>query len=143
QLGARQFRAASSLVESAHRLRGLAALLNDGPDTSVGLVLVRAAPILVQAGPALQAPRAPHADSSSGLLLPLPPVLLKAVRPMAGLLPRSLRWFEPDQAIDGLTKALAVQPDGLLYFALGLLLVQKDRWEEAAEAFDRAAKTSS
>jgi serine/threonine protein kinase/tetratricopeptide (TPR) repeat protein len=143
----RRLSTARSLVALLYRLRrmkGLAA--GDGGSAwlqDLGGVLAGAAvlsdlqrPVRAAGGPPL---------TSSGLLLPIPPVLFKALRRLPGALELATRLALGDYRGLGqtLSEALRIHPDGLLYLAQGQMLGLQDRWAEAEIAFLAAAQTPS
>src|SRR5262249_12343210 len=80
--------------------------------------------------------------ATAGLMLPVPPVLLRAMRRIpAVLLPMTLGWY--DTASREFAEMVRIHPDGLLYLALGRTLALADRWVEADRAFLAAADAPS
>jgi tetratricopeptide (TPR) repeat protein len=142
QLGAEQLEGARALIDLARALRGLGARLAGDPNRSLALALFQVTPAVWRAGPALQS-LAGTPEQSSGLMLPVPPVLVKALRPLARDVPGAVLGGDRERAIAALRRSVAVCPEGVLYHALGLLLVKQDRWAEAEQAFAKASRTPS
>jgi hypothetical protein len=75
-------------------------------------------------------------------LLPVPPVLVTALRPLAGqTLPVLLG--STDQLLNKLDLILPIHPDATLYYLRGVYLLEKNRWEEAERDFTTASTASS
>src|SRR5262249_49867602 len=125
QLGERQVAAARALAKLLHQFRGLETRLAE-PQPFFGLVVAEM-PSLMQAWEVAQAFQGAQEEGAPALSLPLPPVLVKAYRPLAGLSLRMLLGRGLDQVIKALSDSVRVHPDALLYLALGLMLDQRSR----------------
>jgi tetratricopeptide (TPR) repeat protein len=84
------------------------------------------------------------ASTNDPLLLPLPPVALKAfgcLRPAA----EAMLWRRDklDEAIKEVSHGVRLHPEGLLYVIDGLLFGMNNQWREAGAAFLKAADTPS
>jgi tetratricopeptide (TPR) repeat protein len=142
QLGSRQLAAARALAELCHQARPFAALVAD-PEASLLVKLLRVTPPVTRAWAALRKLGPARGQANPGLLLPIPPVLVKVAHDLSAVLPRTVFGANPDGAIAALSRAVRVHPEGMLFLALGLMLADRDRWAEAERAFRQAAETPS
>jgi serine/threonine protein kinase/tetratricopeptide (TPR) repeat protein len=82
------------------------------------------------------------APTATPLLLPLPPTFARAMRDWVALVPRVLKGdFRKTPEV--LARAVRVHPEGLFYHLHGMVLAIHHRWEEAVDAFHKAAETPS
>jgi hypothetical protein len=138
QLGDRQMASARAMVALAEQVPQLADLLGGVSDTAAAMrVALTLWPTVAQLQAALAQP-------SGDLLLPLPPVLMRAFSGFPSLASVSLLLAtNPDVLLTALARAVKTHPDGLLFLTQALLLSQKGRWAEAEQAALRAADASS
>jgi tetratricopeptide (TPR) repeat protein len=147
QLDDRRLSTARSLVALLSRLRRMKGVAGGDPGGAwlqdLAGVLAGAAVLGDLQRPARAAGGPPL--NSSGLLLPIPPVLFKALRRLPGALELLTRLALGDYRglSQALSEALRIHPDGLLYLAQGQMLGLQDRWAEAENAFLAAAHTPS
>jgi tetratricopeptide (TPR) repeat protein len=143
QLQNPQRQTARALVELLAELRGMEGVAGADPGADLLPALSK---VLAKAVLMAQGQRDPAADdptrATSGLLLPIPPVLFKAFRPIPPLM-----WMLPLRNYAGVSRVLAevvhIHPDGLGYLALGAFLAAQDRLVEAEQAFLTAAANPS
>jgi serine/threonine protein kinase/tetratricopeptide (TPR) repeat protein len=139
QLREPQRRTARAMLEPLAELAGVDAQMKSvAPDFETSWASVK---VLARMPAVLQASRAAPgegADASGDLVLPLPPVVVRAWRVIPSLFPMML-LHNYAGASKALADAIRIHPDGLLYFLRGLMLTNEDRWAEAEEAFLAAA----
>jgi tetratricopeptide (TPR) repeat protein len=80
--------------------------------------------------------------ATADFLMPLPPVFVKACRPLPAATTPML-WLNFEPMIAQLERTATVHPEGMLHFLRGVLLFQKERWAQAEQAFGAAAATPS
>jgi hypothetical protein len=78
-----------------------------------------------------------------GLLLPIPPVLTRAMKPLAGQWSLLLAGGGSRGMTEALDRALLVHPEGMLYMSRGITMVNQRNWVEAEASFRQAAATPS
>jgi serine/threonine-protein kinase len=142
QLGDRQLASARGLVDLVHEVHRLDLARFGDPATPPLWKLTTAAALSAKALPMLRALR-DDTITPGGLLLPIPPVLFKACGHTSTWMSRALLGAGAADVIRELSRAVRIHPEGLLYYALGLALVDKGRWAEAEVAFVAAAENPS
>jgi hypothetical protein len=143
RLGERPLQTATKLLEVMQKLRGLETTLNGDPDRVALALVTQLVPAMAAVGAELRALRQGPDGVGAGLLLPVPPVLIKAVRRPLAVLP--LAWIGgPGRAIEELERSFQVHPDAFFAFTRGLLaLDDAKRLPEAERAFRDAVEATS
>jgi serine/threonine protein kinase/predicted Zn-dependent protease len=142
QLGEGPTRSAQKLIEAIRQLRELAAVFNDDPSRWPLAMATKLAPMFAGGGVEIQSLRQQADGPSQGLLLPVPPVLIGAVRGAVAALPFAL-FGRQDRAIASLEQAYRVHPDALLAFMRGVVAFDDKTMAVAEQAFLEAVDGSS
>jgi tetratricopeptide (TPR) repeat protein len=141
-LGQSQIAAARQLIEAVRQVRFLEGALVGDPGQSNLTAVVRFVTLIGTMGQAVGALQADSGGTGRNLLLPLPPVLGPPSQVVPHL-PKALLRGDQRTAIDELTKATAIHPDGMLLLLQGTLLANSDRIAEAEQVFREAAARPS
>jgi hypothetical protein len=142
QVSARQVATARAIVECLHYVHEVNRVLDGAADTPMWRLMLGVAPAFAKLATLQRAIDQERGADTVDFLLPLPPVFVKAVRPLRkrGL---SVLLDGPDEIIKTLDLILPIHPEGVLHYIRGLQLHQKDRWAEAERDFTAASTAYS
>jgi tetratricopeptide (TPR) repeat protein len=142
QVTAPQVANARAVVEALHHVHQMNQLMEGSSDRSRWGLMMKVAPALARLASSLQTIPQERGPATADFVIPLPPVFVKAGRPLRGEL-LALVFRRYDRVIDRLAKVTAVHPEGLLHYFRGLLLLRKGRCAEAEREFVAAATVPS
>jgi serine/threonine protein kinase len=143
QVSGRQVVTARAIVEMFHYVHQMNRVLDGTSSTSMEWLILKMAPAYAKLALLQRIIGQERGSDTADFLLPIPPVFVTTVRPLKNLSLWSLVWGNHDQLIKTLDCILPMNPDALLHYLRGLLLLKKDRWAEAERDFTAVATTSS
>jgi tetratricopeptide (TPR) repeat protein len=139
-LGDRPMTAAKKMLDVMQQFRGLESTFNEDPSGVPKALMTRFLPACLSLGAEVQSLK--QVDGGQGLVLPVPPVLLTAIRqPLPALISSLLR--KDAKSLRDLERAYEVHPDAFLAFARGVVAADSNHFAEAERAFLQAADSYS
>jgi tetratricopeptide (TPR) repeat protein len=140
QLPSDQVEALRSGIEAIYLLRDWSTLPPERWDAVRKQALLKLTPLVSRLRPGLEQGQV-EGPGAAGVLLRVPPFLTKSMTGLAQALPHLLLGQVNDEVLARLNDSLQANPEGLMYYVVGIMLFSRQRWVEAEQAFHMAAHT--
>lgn len=134
QLPAGEIAALRSCAEALYVMRDWETMTDEQWEATRAQVLKQLMPLVTRLVPG---------TNPSQVLLRFPPSMGRGLKEVSLMLPGLLIDRVDDRLLDQMARSLQTYSEGLLFYTLGSLLVEKKRWAEAERAFLKAVETQA